>query len=101
MTVCHDLLDVFMVSGRIVVIRQGYVTGVHRIVGTFYEETIAEIVGVITEHKYEGIIENSKFDSMIRQWKLIDRTINTAVSHGTGHDSPSDQRLVAGAASSA
>ena len=88
--VCHDLPDVFAVSDRIVVIRQGHVTGVHRTVETSYEETIAEIAGVTTEHEYEEIAENPKFDSMVRQRKLIDRTISAAVSHGTGHDSPLD-----------
>ena len=99
--VCHDLPDVFAVSDRIVVIRQGHVTGVHRTVETSYEEIIAEIAGVTTEHEYEEIAENPKFDSMVRQRKLIDRTISAAVSHGTGHDSPLDSRPVAGAASSA
>ena len=51
--VCHDLPDVFAVSDRIVVIRQGHVTGVHRTVETSYEEIIAEIAGVTTEHEYE------------------------------------------------
>ena len=88
--VCHDLPDVFAVSDRIVVIRQGHVTGVHRTVETSYEEIIAEIAGVTTEHEYEEIAENPKFDSMVRQRKLIDRTISAAVSHGTGHDSPLD-----------
>lgn len=82
--------DVFAVSDRIVVIRQGHVTGVHRTVETSYEEIIAEIAGVTTEHEYEEIAENPKFDSMVRQRKLIDRTISAAVSHGTGHDSPLD-----------
>ena len=72
------------------VIRQGHVTGVHRTVETSYEEIIAEIAGVTTEHEYEEIAENPKFDSMVRQRKLIDRTISAAVSHGTGHDSPLD-----------
>ncbi|MDR3975688.1 MAG: ATP-binding cassette domain-containing protein, partial [Bifidobacterium sp.] len=49
--VCHDLPDVFAVSDRIVVIRQGHVTGVHRTVETSYEEIIAEIAGVTTEHE--------------------------------------------------
>ena len=88
--VCHDLPDVFAVSDRIVVIRQGHVTGVHRTVETSYEEIIAEIAGVTTEHEYEEIAENPEFDSMVRQRKLIDRTISAAVSHGTGHDSPLD-----------
>ena len=73
-----------------VLIRQGHVTGVHRTVETSYEEIIAEIAGVTTEHEYEEIAENPKFDSMVRQRKLIDRTISAAVSHGTGHDSPLD-----------
>ena len=88
--VCHDLPDVFAVSDRIVVIRQGHVTGVHRTVETSYEEIIAEIAGVTTEQEYEEIAENPEFDSMVRQRKLIDRTISAAVSHGTGHDSPLD-----------
>ena len=58
--VCHDLPDVFAVSDRIVVIRQGHVTGVHRTVETSYEEIIAEIAGVTTEHEYEEIAENPK-----------------------------------------
>lgn len=50
----------------------------------------SEIAGVTTEHEYEEIAENPEFDSMVRQRKLIDRTISAAVSHGTGHDSPLD-----------
>ncbi len=65
--VCHDLPDVFAVSDRIVVIRQGHVTGVHRTVETSYEEIIAEIAGVTTEHEYEEIAQNPKFDSMVRR----------------------------------
>nr|WP_317908874.1 ATP-binding cassette domain-containing protein [Bifidobacterium callitrichos] len=77
--VCHDLPDVFAVSDRIVVIRQGRISGVHRTVETSYEEIIAEIAGVATEHEYEEITESPKYGNMVRERKLIDRTMSAAL----------------------
>lgn len=74
--VCHDLPDVFAVSDRIVVIRQGHVTGVHRTVETSYEEIIAEIAGVTTEHEYEEIAETR--NSFHVSAETHDRTISAA-----------------------
>lgn len=77
--VCHDLPDVFAVSDRIVVIRQGRISGVHRTVETSYEEIIAEIAGVATEHEYEEITESPKYGNMVRERKLIDRTMSATL----------------------
>ncbi|MBT1173366.1 sugar ABC transporter ATP-binding protein [Bifidobacterium sp. MA2] len=84
--VCHDLPDVFAVSDRIVVIRQGRITGVHRTVETSYEEIIAEIAGVATEHEYEEITEDPKYSSMVRQRKRIDRTMSAALEESQAED---------------
>ncbi|NEG56102.1 ATP-binding cassette domain-containing protein [Bifidobacterium sp. SMA15] len=82
--VCHDLPDVFAVADRIVVVRQGRITGVHRTVETSYEEIIAEIAGVATEHEYEEIAEDPKYERMVQQNKLIDRTMSAALE-GDGY----------------
>lgn len=44
--VCHDLPDVFAVSDRIIVLRQGRIVGQYRTSETNYEHIIAQIAGV-------------------------------------------------------
>lgn len=78
--VCHDLPNVFAVSDRIVVIRQGRIRGVYRTAKTSYEEIIAQIAGVDAGHGSEGMTENPKYANMIHQRKLIDRTISAAMN---------------------
>lgn len=78
--VCHDLPNVFAVSDRIVVIRQGRIRGVYRTAETSYEEIIAQIAGVDAERESEGITENPKYANMVHQRKLIDRTISAAMN---------------------
>lgn len=78
--VCHDLPNVFAVSDRIVVIRQGRIRGVYRTAETSYEEIIAQIAGVDTGRESEGITENPKYANMVHQRKLIDRTISAAMN---------------------
>lgn len=78
--VCHDLPNVFAVSDRIVVIRQGRIRGVYRTAETSYEEIIAQIAGVDAGRESEGITENLKYANMVHQRKLIDRTISAAMN---------------------
>lgn len=78
--VCHDLPNVFAVSDRIVVIRQGRIRGVYRTAKTSYEEIIAQIAGVDAGRGSEGITENPKYANMVHQRKLIDRTISAAMN---------------------
>lgn len=78
--VCHDLPNVFAVSDRIVVIRQGRIRGVYRTAKTSYEEIIAQIAGVDAGHGSEGMTENPKYANMIHQRKLIDRTISAEMN---------------------
>lgn len=78
--VCHDLPNVFAVSDRIVVIRQGRIRGVYRTAETSYEEIIAQIAGVDAGGESEGITENPKYANMVHQRKLIDRTISAAMN---------------------
>lgn len=78
--VCHDLPNVFAVSDRIVVIRQGRIRGVYRTAETSYEEIIAQIAGVDAGRESEGITENPKYANMVHQRKLIDRTISAAMN---------------------
>lgn len=78
--VCHDLPNVFAVSDRIVVIRQGRIRGVYCTAKTSYEEIIAQIAGVDAGHGSEGMTENPKYANMIHQRKLIDRTISAAMN---------------------
>lgn len=78
--VCHDLPNVFAVSDRIVVIRQGRIRGVYRTAETSYEEIIAQIAGVDAGRESEGITENPEYANMVHQRKLIDRTISAAMN---------------------
>lgn len=78
--VCHDLPNVFAVSDRIVVIRQGRIRGVYRTAETSYEEIIAQIASVDAGRESEGITENPKYANMVHQRKLIDRTISAAMN---------------------
>lgn len=78
--VCHDLPNVFAVSDRIVVIRQGRIRGVYRTAETSYEEIIAQIAGVDAGRESEWITENPKYANMVHQRKLIDRTISAAMN---------------------
>lgn len=78
--VCHDLPNVFAVSDRIVVIRQGRIRGVYRTAETSYEEIIAQIAGVDAGRESEGITETPKYANMVHQRKLIDRTISAAMN---------------------
>ena len=78
--VCHDLPNVFAVSDRIVVIRQGRIRGVYRTAKTSYEEIIAQIAGGDAGRGSVGITENPKYANMVHQRKLIDRTISAAMN---------------------
>lgn len=73
----HDLPDVFAVSDRIIVLRHGRVSGIHRTVDTSYEQIIAEIAGVSTnEDEIETISQSQQYGSMLKRRRLIDRTMN-------------------------
>ena len=47
--VCHDLPDVFAVADRIAVLRQGRIIAVHETCETSYEQTLAEMAGIVDE----------------------------------------------------
>ena len=77
MMVCHDLADVFAVSDRIIVLRHGRVNGIHRTVDTSYEQIIAEIAGVAEDGgPSRSIAENPLYGDMLRQRRLIERSLN-------------------------
>ena len=73
--VCHDLPDVFSIADRIIVLRQGHISGIHCVTDTSYEEIIAEIAGVAIKNTHENTPNNTKYQNLIRQRKLISRVI--------------------------
>ena len=92
--VCHALPDVFAVADRIVVVRSGRITGVHRTVETSYEEIIAQIAGIAAE--YDGDAAEAPWSAdegrvpgadpayaALRRHGLIDRA--RAAAHGAPH----------------
>ena len=79
--VCHDLPDVFAVSDRIIVLRQGRINGIHATEHTSYEQIIAEISGVADDSEgYSSISSSQQYGGMIEQCKLIDRSRSESAS---------------------
>lgn len=76
MMVCHDLPDVFAVSDRIIVLRQGRVRGVHLTRETSYERIIAQIAGVAGADDAADCTGGMGYGNMVRQRTLIDRTMS-------------------------
>lgn len=72
--VCHDLPDVFAVSDRIIVLRQGRIVGQYRTSETSYEHIIAQIAGVTDGNTTESTGNASWAGSVKAKRTLLNRS---------------------------
>ncbi|RBP97997.1 hypothetical protein CRD60_02110 [Bifidobacterium aemilianum] len=83
LVICHDLPNVFALCDRIVVLRQGPVTGIHRSDQTSYEQIIAEIAGVLNgQEDARSTIDPQQYGNLTKQRRLIDRTMYMQQTQG-------------------